>query len=142
MDLEMARTHRSSPIIVIWLTLLVPLTIWDSAYIFLRPHSLPGGKWHEPYFHLHKDYAGIDLMYSRQGWESGDGFVAAHCVLHLTECALGACYLCLLFKRGQSLGWFGLHRALNGDAAGLSVVIGIVEAAMTLEMTVLCCTSP
>ena len=96
----MSWTHHSSPLITIWLLLLIPFTIWDSAYIFLRPFSLPGGLWHEPFFTPYTDYADIDLMYSRAGWESGDGFVAAHCVLHLIECMLTAIYLWFVFAYG------------------------------------------
>ena len=66
-------------------------------------------------------------------------FVAAHCVLHLLECALGACYLGLLFSCGKSLGRGDLERAVSGEVAGLVVVVGIVGGAMTLEMTLLCC---
>ena len=128
-------THENSPRLTVWLILLIPFTIWDATYVLLRPYSLPGGKWHKP-FSWNENYASVDLMYSRRNWESGDGFVAAHDILHLTECALAASYLWIIFVYGKPIK--GLRRNVTGKHASLAVILGLMEGAMTLEMTLMC----
>src|SRR6186713_470316 len=98
----MAWSHTSSLALICWLVFLIPFTIMDSSYIFLRPHSLPGGTWHSPYYSsIYAYYATVDLMYSRKNWESGDGFAAAHCVMNLLECAFSAAYLWQIWRYRQ-----------------------------------------
>lgn len=132
----MSFTHEASTGLTIWLVLLIPFTIWDATYVFLRPHTLPGGKWHDPYFSPNTHYASVDRMYGRKNWESGDGFVAAHDILHLTECSLAAIYLWIVFVHGVPTQ--GIKRAVTGKAASLAVIVGLMEGAMTLEMTLMC----
>lgn len=136
----MAFTHTVCPTIWTWLVILVPFTIGDSAYIFLRPDSLPGG----PLNYLwpgYTTYSTIDLMYSRKEWESGNGFVAAHCVLNLLECVFGAWYLALVFSAGERNQATG-KTELTGDAARRAVVLGLIQGAMTVDKTILCCKLP
>ena len=132
----MSFTHETSTALTIWLILLIPFTIWDSTYVFLRPYTLPGGKWHDTFFSPNTHYASVDLMYSRKNWESGDGFVAAHDVLHLTECTLAAIYLWIVFVYGRRTQ--GISRAVTGNHASLALIVGLMEGAMTLEMTLMC----
>ena len=52
------------------------LTSWDTGYIFSRPHSFAGGKWHwlwKPY----ALYGDIDYIYSKTQYELKNGFTAA-----------------------------------------------------------------
>ncbi|KAF7513951.1 hypothetical protein GJ744_006565 [Endocarpon pusillum] len=133
-------THTTPLAIAVWLQILIPFTVWDSAYVFLRPYSLPGGLWHWPLFAPYAHYATIDRMYSRAGWESGDAFVAAHCVLNLAECALATGYLFMAKRYGarrESGGGWG-RTVLSGRPARWAVVLGLVQGAMTAAKTVLC----
>jgi hypothetical protein len=40
--------HKVPPLLMIWLYVSLPLVVWDTSYIALRPHSMPGGKLHSP----------------------------------------------------------------------------------------------
>lgn len=43
------RLHRPSTLIILWYIVSNILVIWDTCYIYLRPHSFAGGKWHWPF---------------------------------------------------------------------------------------------
>ena len=132
----MAWTRTPSLAILLWLSALIPFTVWDLAYIFLRPHSLPSGPWHRPVFAPYTAYAETDLIYGPSAWESGDGFVAAHCVLNLLAYALGSTYLWLVLMHGRK--GIGMHNALGGAAGRRAALIVLVEGAMTATKTVTC----
>lgn len=75
-------------------------------YVFWKPYSL---------------YAKVDLIYSREVFESKDGFPGAQAFLNLIESALNFTYLAL---------W------VRGDGAA-AVLVGLVGVVMTLSKTVL-----
>src|SRR5690242_12203083 len=40
--------HAPTNLTLLWLIVSLPLVAWDTGYILLRPHSMPGGKFHWP----------------------------------------------------------------------------------------------
>lgn len=88
--------------------------------MLLRPRSMPGGDLHaiwKPY----ALYGKVDLVYSVQTFEAGDGFPGALAFLNLIDLVLSFTYLAL-WARGE------------GVAA---VLVGLVGIAMTLSRTML-----
>ncbi|KKY28252.1 hypothetical protein UCDDS831_g00435 [Diplodia seriata] len=81
-------THTPSRLTLAWLALSLPLVAWDTGYMLLRPHSMPGGWLHAPLWAPYALYGAVDHVYGFPAWERGDGFGAAQASLNLVETAL------------------------------------------------------
>jgi hypothetical protein len=139
--------HTPSHLVLVWLTVSVPLVWWDATYMFLRPHSMPGGKYHsiwKPY----SIYSTVDYVYGFPALESNDGFPAAQSALNVVENLLYMTYLYVVSAYGQenpskqgrgawSSSWWGRARVLNKRAAGSAVLLGFTGSLMTFSKTVL-----
>ncbi|KAI9785076.1 MAG: hypothetical protein M1816_000546 [Peltula sp. TS41687] len=125
-------THTPPLPLLIWLSVSVPLVLWDTAFVFLRPHSLPpDGALHRPFFVPYALYGSVDYLYSRKAYEDQVGFTGAQAVLNAVESTLYLAYL-----------WFATAASRDrerGDKGGgreaLGPVLGLVAAAMTLSKT-------
>jgi len=143
----MAWSHTPSLATLLWISAAVPFSIWDSLYMFLRPHTLPGHKWNLPIWKPYITYAAVDRVYSSQAWEENNGFAGAQCFMNLVESGLYVWYLWLVSRNGRVqrpaeggwklLGWYGQTRTVGGRAGALAVVIGAISGAMTASKTVL-----
>lgn len=132
----MAWTHTPRLPILIWCLWAFPFTIWDTLYLFLRPSSLPGYKWHTPYFSVSFTiWAGIDKSYGEQGWKDRDGFVAAQSVINMLEVTLYMVYLIIVW---QSVGRL-FNVKVSGRAGGAAVVVGMNAGCVTATKTALYC---
>jgi hypothetical protein len=69
--------HTPSNLTLIWLAISLPLVIWDTAYVMLRPHSMPGGKYHEPIWKPYGLYSTVDYVYGFKALEEENGWTAA-----------------------------------------------------------------
>ena len=130
----MTWSHTPSLPTLLWISLAIPFTIWDSLYMFLRPHTLPGQKWHSPIWSLYGTYASVDHMYNHQAWEEKDGFAVAQCVGSLIECALYAWYGALVWKYGDGRKLWAVGEKEGGKAC----VVGLVAGSMATGKTMLC----
>ncbi|KAJ4295093.1 hypothetical protein N0V90_007102 [Kalmusia sp. IMI 367209] len=127
-----AHTPRSS--ILIWCLWAFPLTIWDTIYLALRPHSLPGRKWHAPYFAgTFNKWAGVDHSYGKDGWLDQDGFVMAQSVINMLEVTLYMIYVTLVWR--GSGGFFG--KKVGGRSGALAVIVGMNAGCVTATKTAL-----
>ncbi|KAF2125716.1 hypothetical protein P153DRAFT_298823 [Dothidotthia symphoricarpi CBS 119687] len=147
---ESAWCHTASNITIVWLTVSIPLVIWDSLYIFLRPHTMAGGKLQWPIWKPYEIYAKIDHVYGWPGWESGDGFGGAQAALNAIECILYGLYVMIIynhslpaaagtgFQAGKGIGtWLAGGRKVRGKTGNRALIIGFAAAVMTLSKTVL-----
>lgn len=142
-----AWSHTPSTFTLVWLFISLPLVIWDTGYVMLRPHSMPGGKWHWPIWAPYELYGRIDHVYGFPAWDAKDGFAGAQGTLNAVETAMYGIYLYIAYSYGVaepgkmgrgSPGILG-RRKIVGREAGVAVLIGIAACIMTLSKTVLYC---
>lgn len=147
--------HTPSVLVLIWLLVSVPLVIWDSGYIFLRPHSMPGGKFHSPIWTPYALYGTVDYIYGWPAFNARNGFTAAQAVLNVVETLGYIGYLAVVYVYGTSatntgrastkkvkkgLSWFLLdEKVVPGRIGGLALLIAFSASVMTLSKTVLYC---
>ncbi|KAF1352979.1 hypothetical protein EJ07DRAFT_168556 [Lizonia empirigonia] len=148
---ERAWCHTASNLTILWLTVSLPLVLWDSLYILLRPHTMAGGWLQWPIWKPYEIYAAIDYVYGWPGWESNDGFGGAQGALNAIETILYGLYLMIIYNHSvtaptgtgldvssEGLGaWLSGGRKVCGKSGNRAVVIGFAAAVMTLSKTVL-----
>ena len=129
-----AWSHIPKRLTLLWLVISLPLVIWDTAYVMLRPHSMPNGKFQSPIFTPYVLYGSVDHIYGWEAYNAGNGFTAAQASLNAIETAGYVSYLWIVWKRGT-----GDLRAVHGGWGGLAVLIGFALSIMTLSKTALYC---
>jgi len=146
--------HTPSNLTLLWLLISLPLVCWDAGYVLLRPHSMPGGKFHSPIWKPYALYGTIDYIYGWPAWDEGDGFTGAQTFLNVIETSMYAYYLYLLFKYGKqsraqgrgapnksAVGSWGEQRFIEGKVGALAGLVAFSAAVMTVSKTVLYCKS-
>lgn len=144
--------HSVSNITVFWLSVSIPLVLWDSLYILLRPHTMKGGALQWPIWKPYEIYAAIDHVYGQPGWDNKDGFGGAQGVLNAVELVLYGLYAMIIYNHsrpaaagtglqvGKGVGaWFAGGRKVRGTVGNRALIIGFAAAIMTLSKTVLYC---
>lgn len=128
----MVFTHTPRYKIAVW-SLLSYFSIWyDVAYISLRPHTLPGGKWHGPVFKPMVRWAAIDNLYGEQAWNDNDTVLAAKANIGCFEANLHLIYLCHLVRAG-GLSWTMGTSRISGRLTAQTVLFGLL--AMAIQAT-------
>ncbi|KAI4724396.1 hypothetical protein E4T49_07857 [Aureobasidium sp. EXF-10728] len=144
-------SHTPSLLTLTWLAISLPLVIWDTFYVFLRPHSMPGGKYQKPLWVPYELYGQVDHVYGWPAYNSGNGFTAAQSGVNIVECVGYIYYLYLVYTYGrteknvqgtgapnkQHVGKLAQSRTVYGKVAGQAVVLLYGVALMTLSKTVL-----
>jgi hypothetical protein len=144
--------HTPSNLTLIWLMISLPLVIWDTGYVLLRPHSMPGGWLHWPIWSPYGLYGKVDYIYGWKAFDAHNGFTAAQGLLNLIETIVYLYYLYILYTYGTpspapgrgapksaKVGFLGEQRYLTGKMAGVAVMVLYSGAMMTLSKTVLYC---
>ncbi|ERF72623.1 hypothetical protein EPUS_05677 [Endocarpon pusillum Z07020] len=142
--------HQAPYSLTLWLLFSLPLVLWDTLYVFFRPHTMPGGKFHSPIWTPYALYGTIDYVYGWPAWNEREGFTAAQASLNAVETVFYGYYLWVLWARARAphgagqrkdIAWFvgaseeGRRKIVeNGGVAVLLVFSGAV---MTLSKTVL-----
>ncbi|KAI9822052.1 MAG: hypothetical protein M1832_003224 [Thelocarpon impressellum] len=144
--------HRPSNLTLVWLVVSLPLVAWDTAFVFLRPHSMAGGALHWPVWAPYELYGRVDHVYGWPAYHGRDGFTGAQSAMNVVECALYLWYLRIVFSRGRRdeplqggtgaprpalAGWLARSRTVEGGMAGVAALIGVTAAAMTVSKTML-----
>ena len=143
-------SHTPSNLTLLWLAISLPLVIWDTGYVLLRPHSMPGGKYHWPLWVPYELYGRTDYVYGWKAWNEHNGFTAAQGWMNVVETLGYLFYAYIVFTTGkQSIkqgrgaptdgGKLSESRTVRGQAAGLAVLVGYSAAIMTVSKTVLYC---
>ncbi|KAI5202766.1 hypothetical protein E4T42_02454 [Aureobasidium subglaciale] len=144
-------SHTPSFLTLLWLGISLPLVTWDTFYVFLRPHSMPGGKYQKPLWVPYELYGQVDHVYGWPAYNSGNGFTAAQSGVNVVECVGYIYYLYLVYTHGkteptvqgtgapdkQQIGKLAQSRTVHGSAAAKAVVLLYGVALMTLSKTVL-----
>lgn len=146
--------HTPSNLSIIWLFISLPLVAWDTGYVMLRPHTMPGGKWHWPLYVPYDLYGRVDYIYGWKAFNAHNGFTSAQGLLNIIESAMYAYYLYILYAHGKQsakagreapktskVGFLGQQCAVEGKWGALAVVVGYSAALMTVSKTVLYCVS-
>ncbi|KAF2151006.1 hypothetical protein K461DRAFT_228107 [Myriangium duriaei CBS 260.36] len=143
-------SHTPSNLTLIWLAISLPLVIWDTGYVLLRPYSMPGGALHWPLWVPYELYGRIDHVYGFKAWNAGLGFTGAQGTLNAVETIGYMAYLWVVYKHGvqervdgrgapdpAKVGFLGMARTVRGRQAGAAVLLGFSIAVMTWSKTVL-----
>jgi hypothetical protein len=147
-------SHTPSLLTLVWLGLSIPLVIWDSAYVFLRPHSMPGGKFQKPLWAPYELYGQVDHVYGWPAYNSGSGFTAAQSSMNVVEIIGYLYYLYLVYAYGRTedvqgtgapdkehVGSFSKSRTVHGKVAAKALIVLYGLALMTTSKTILYCMS-
>ncbi len=142
-------SHKIPPLLIIWLFVSLPLVIWDTTYIALRPHSMPGGWLHSPLWVPYALYGTVDYVYGWPAWNGHVGFTAAQASLNAVETVMCIYYLAIVLSNGahdlftsQTLNGFFKGegaKAVRGAGVSRAVVVLFSATVMTLSKTVLYC---
>lgn len=124
--------HTPSSLTLGWLAFSLPLVAWDTAYVLLRPHTMPGGDWHWPLFQPYALYGEVDHVYGRKQWDAGNGFTGAQGSLNLVETLLYVAYLWEVRRLPKSK-----SPAQASQASARAVLLLFTAVIMTLSKTVL-----
>lgn len=148
--------HTPSAAVTTWLIFSIPLVLWDSGYVLLRPHSMPGNKLHSPLWTPYALYGTIDHIYGWPAFNARNGFTAAQTVLNLVESAAYIYYLSIIYKYGVStvpssgrarskksqkgIRWFLKgEKMVFGRSGAAALLVAYSASLMTLGKTVLYC---
>ncbi|CAK3885074.1 hypothetical protein AC579_4995 [Lecanosticta acicola] len=145
--------HTPSNLTLIWLAVSLPLVIWDTGYVLLRPHSMPGGALHYPIWSPYELYGRIDRVYGFEAIEAKNGWTAAQGLVNAIETAAYLAYLYIVYQYGEQepiqgrgapgksvmgrLRGLSESRTLTGRLAAVAVLIGFSTATVTFWKTVL-----
>ncbi|WEW55297.1 hypothetical protein PRK78_000726 [Emydomyces testavorans] len=142
--------HIPSSLVMLWLLGSIPLVIWDTGYVLLRPHSMPGGALHKiwsPY----ALYGTVDYIYGWPAFRAQNGFTAAQASLNVVETICYLFYLSIVWTHGKAIGargkprtpergmnWFLFERKyVDGRMGAIALLVVFSASVMTLSKTVL-----
>jgi hypothetical protein len=141
--------HKIPPLFIIWLTFSLPLVAWDTSYIFLRPHSMPGGQYHLPVFKPYALYGTVDYVYGWPAWDSHSGFTAAQASLNIVETVMYIYYLTVIWKSPakdlyafqdvKTLFFGNQDKIVSSPGVAKAVLVLFSALVMTISKTVLYC---
>lgn len=144
--------HTPSNAALIWLAISLPLVIWDTGYVLLRPHSMPGGKYHWPLWTPYELYGKVDYIYGWPAFEARNGFTSAQGTMNTIETLMYFVYLGIVWKYGtqtaakgrgapapSKVGFLGRQRAVDGLMGAIAPLVLYSASIMTLSKTVLYC---
>ena len=144
--------HTPSNLTILWLFISLPLVAWDTGYVLLRPHSMPGGFLHWPLWVPYELYGKVDYIYGWKAFNDLNGFTGAQGLLNVVESLMYVYYLYILFTSGKQVaargrgapkpaiaGFLGEQRRVEGTKGALASLVGYSAALMTFSKTVLYC---
>lgn len=130
----------------------MPLVIWDTGYVLLRPYSMPGGAIHKiwsPY----ALFGEVDHTYGFRAYNAGIGWTAAQGSVNAVETLVYIAYLYLVYTFGEqeprqgrgapdrsTMGQFRAlseSRTVTGRIAAWAVLLAYTSAQVTFWKTVL-----
>ncbi|TFA98218.1 hypothetical protein CCMA1212_010076 [Trichoderma ghanense] len=129
--------HAPTTATLLWLTISLPLVIWDTGYVLLRPHSMPGGSLHYPLWAPYKLYGEVDHIYGFKAFRAGNGFTSAQGLLNALETLLYFWYIGAWYFYGKRSSSAGGYKVVTGKVGARATLVGFSAAVMTLSKTIL-----
>ncbi|KAK4150862.1 hypothetical protein C8A00DRAFT_45818 [Chaetomidium leptoderma] len=129
-------SHTPSTATLLWLAVSLPLVAWDTGYMLMRPHTMPGGSLHWPLWVPYELYGEVDHMYGFKQWHLRNPFAAAQSLMNLAETLLYLGYLGMWYAYGRQAAP-GVRRAVGGRVGATAALLGFSAAVMTVSKTVL-----
>ncbi|KAI1484070.1 hypothetical protein F4774DRAFT_364680 [Daldinia eschscholtzii] len=131
-------SHAPSRLTLLWFAVSLPLVIWDSGYVLLRPLTMEGGPLHWPIYAPYKLYGEVDHVYGWKAFHARNGFTSAQGSLNVLETAMYLVYVWIYFRSGATdARGRATTRVLSGRPAAVAVLMAFSAAVMTLSKTVL-----
>lgn len=148
-------SHTPSNLTLLWLSISLPLVAWDTGYVVLRPHSMPGGWAHWPLWTPYALYGEIDHVYGFKAFNAHSGWTLAQGSVNVLETLAYVAYLYLVYVYGEHeegvqgtgapdretfvgrLKGLSESRTVYGQVAGWAVVVAYTTAQITFWKTVL-----
>ncbi|KAK6382192.1 hypothetical protein LTS17_004079 [Exophiala oligosperma] len=140
-------SHKIAPLLMIWLFVSLPLVTWDTGYMLMRPHTMPGGKLHSPIWTPYALYGTVDYIYGWPAWDNHVGFSAAQASLNAVENVMYIYYLITILGNGaqnffaaETMGEFFVgskSNTVSGPGVAKAVLLLFAATVMTLSKTVL-----
>lgn len=144
--------HTPSNLTILWLFISLPLVLWDTGYMLMRPLTMPGGKYHWPIWVPYKLYGEVDYVYGQLAYDEKNGFSGGQSFLNIVETLFYIYYLYILFAYGRAskaqgrgapdkstVGFLGQQRYVDGKYGALALLVSYSAAVMTVSKTVLYC---
>ncbi|KAI1457203.1 hypothetical protein F4805DRAFT_457960 [Annulohypoxylon moriforme] len=128
--------HAPTRLTLLWFGLSLPLVIWDTGYVLLRPLTMEGGSLHWPLYTPYKLYGEVDHVYGWKSFHAHNGFTAAQGSLNVVETLMYLVYVGYYVGKGVSVKG-RKTKVLTGRPAALAVLVAFSAAVMTLSKTVL-----
>lgn len=141
-------SHTPTHLTLVWLAIAIPVVLWDTGYILLRPHTFAGGKWHSPWT-PYALYQTIDYVYGLPSYEEHDGWPSAQGFFNLLETAGYAWYMWMVATKGIEegaqgkaekkgvVGWFLQRRRVEGVDGAAMVLALFAISVVTVAKTAL-----
>ncbi|KAK4895888.1 hypothetical protein LTR27_006059 [Elasticomyces elasticus] len=146
-------SHTPSNLTLIWLAISLPLVIWDTGYVLLRPYSMPGGSLQWPLWTPYELYGTVDYVYGWKSYNEHNGWTAAQGSINAVETAAYLWYLYVVYAHGrqtkrqgrgaprkEKMGWLeslAESRTVEGNMATWAVLVAYSTAWLTFSKTVL-----
>ncbi|WPG98437.1 Hypothetical protein R9X50_00122700 [Acrodontium crateriforme] len=143
-------SHTPSNLTLGWLAISLPLVMWDTGYVLLRPYTMPGGILHKPIWAPYELYGTIDHVYGWKAYHAKSGWTAAQGSVNAIETLAYFVYLYIVYTHGKpekkqgrgapelsTLGKLAESRTVTGRMAALAVLIAYTAATVTFWKTVL-----
>ncbi|KAK6950239.1 hypothetical protein Daesc_008565 [Daldinia eschscholtzii] len=129
-------SHAPSRLTLLWFAVSLPLVIWDSGYVLLRPLTMEGGPLHWPIYAPYKLYGEVDHVYGWKAFHARNGFTSAQGTLNVLETAMYLVYVWIYFRSGatDAQGRATTTRVLSGRPAAVAVLTAFSAAVMTLRL--------
>ena len=139
--------HTPPAITLPWLSIGIPLVIWDTIFILGRPHTFAGGAIAWPLWIPYELYGRVDPVYSPESYYNGLGWTGAQALGNVFETLAYFFYLWIVFTHGRkegkgpgmlgSLGAVGERRRVEGMWGAVANLVGYTTFMVTLAKTVL-----
>jgi len=129
-------THSPSSLVLFWFAFSLPLIVWDSVYVFLRPRTMEGGDLHWPLWVPYKLYGEVDHVYGWKAFNANSGFTGAQSFMNIVESLMYVYYAVVYYQNSVKVGG---KKVIVGRKAAAAVLIVFSAAVMTVSKTVLYC---
>lgn len=135
-------THNPRLPLLAWLIISLPLIVWDTLYVFLRPYTMPGGKLHSPIWTPYALYGSVDYIYGWPAWNNHNGFTAAQSAMNIPESVFYCWYLYIVALQVVNRRYEGMSQLeVKGKGVNLAMLVCFSGAVMTVSKSLLYCES-